>query len=1007
MSLALPWEAGLVDNVSTPQLEDRSRDRYSTYFHTARPAYQDGPHPPLPQMPQPAPVTAPQLAVPQPRESSYMPRFSTLDSIPSTRLTPDYLTEAQPKPPRRNPARRRSSVKRESTFQQPPPPPDANFQPPEIQITSPRDSGVQPPQSTRQSYRQSIQSFIDPWLPGSRAKARQSARQSQLMSQAPTYRQDVVSYYDPWSHQARRPATRQDASLDGLTEVDSQESLGQEKDPQIAAAAEGPVDPMDLLPPDEAETLKRQIELPDKKYGFLTMYRYASGMDLFILLLSSICAIAAGAAMPAMTIIFGKLQGVFQDYFLGETDYDGFKDEMTDYVLYFVYLGIGTFFATYITMGGYMYTGEHIASKIREHYLQSCLRQNIGYFDKLGSGEVVNRITADTNTIQDGISERVSMTIQAVATFLTAFVIGFIFFWKLTLILLSVVVALLLNTTLGSKIIMRYNTPTLTAYIQGATLIDEVFSSIRNAVAFGTQDQLAKQYDEHLKSSEKYGFKVKHVASWMIAMMMGLLYLNFALAYWQGGRFLLSGDVKLNEVLTVLMAVMLGAFNMGGIAPNIQAFTQALATSNKLFQSIDRRSAIDPSDSRGQTLINVKGNIRLQNIKHIYPSRPGVVVMDNVTLDIPAGKTTALVGASGCGKSTIIGLVERFYDPVQGQIFLDGHDITCFNLKWLRQQMSLVSQEPQLFGTTVFENIAHGLVGTHYEFETEELQRELVIDAAKKANAHDFITELSEGYNTHVGDGGFLMSGGQKQRIAIARAIVSDPKILLLDEATSALDTKSEGIVQAALDAASAGRTTITIAHRLSTIRNADNIVVMSEGKIVESGTHQELLNRGGAYTGLVASQDLKRGDFDEEEQDHELEVEEFELRRRRQEHRRRLSDHQSQRQSRWTGAFSGRFSGATSARFGSDFDDEISSRMKRRTTMRPDSTAIALEAAKPEPTKKYGLWELIQFVSSFNRGEKMWMAVGIVWSVICGGGSPVGAGKFASTRSHQTLTDI
>jgi ATP-binding cassette, subfamily B (MDR/TAP), member 1 len=224
---------------------------------------------------------------------------------------------------------------------------------------------------------------------------------------------------------------------------------------------------------------------------------------------------------------------------------------------------------------------------------------------------------------------------------------------------------------------------------------------------------------------------------------------------------------------------------------------------------------------------------------------------------VPAGKTTALVGASGSGKSTIIGLIERFYEPVGGEIFLDGHEISTLNLRWLRRQVSLVNQEPVLFNTSIFENIGHGLTGTPYENTSGAGRMVLIVRAAKKANAHDFISALPMGYETQVGERGSLLSGGQKQRIAISRAIVSDPKILLLDEATSALDTKSEREVQAALDAAAKGRTTIVIAHRLSTIKNADNIVVMSGGRIAEQGTHDYLLGQKSAYYNLIQAQEV------------------------------------------------------------------------------------------------------------------------------------------------------
>ncbi len=501
--------------------------------------------------------------------------------------------------------------------------------------------------------------------------------------------------------------------------------------------------------------------------------------------------------------------------------------------------------------------GEHISGKIRSHYLEACMRQNIGFFDKLGSGEITTRITADTNLVQDGISEKVGLTLNALATFFTAFVIGFIKSWKLTLILSSTVFAIVVIMGGGSNFIIKYSKQSLESYALGGTIAEEVISSIRNATAFGTQDKLARQYDEHLKNAEKYGYKVKFALAIMVGGMFMTIYLNYGLAFWMGSRFLVDGSITLAKILTILMSIMIGAFSLGNVAPNVQAFATAVSAATKIFNTIDRVSPLDPTSSAGEILDHVDGTLELRNIKHIYPSRPEVTVMNGVSLIIPAGKKTALVGASGSGKSTIVGLVERFYDPVGGQVLLDGHDISTLNLRWLRQQISLVSQEPTLFGTTIFNNIRHGLIGTKYENESEEKQKDLIIGAAKMANAHDFISALPEGYETNVGERGFLLSGGQKQRIAIARAIVSDPKILLLDEATSALDTKSEGVVQAALEVAAEGRTTISIAHRLSTIKNADNIVVMSEGRIIEQGTHDELLLKEGAYYNLVQAQKI------------------------------------------------------------------------------------------------------------------------------------------------------
>ncbi|KAM0279899.1 hypothetical protein ACHAQH_004340 [Verticillium albo-atrum] len=749
------------------------------------------------------------------------------------------------------------------------------------------------------------------------------------------------------------------ANNNGLEKADSKVITPTKDDPDK--------DPFKHLPDDEAAVLKRQIITPEVKAGVAALYRYSSTNDIIIIVVSTLCAIAAGAALPLMTVIFGNLQNVFQDYFVHQSlSYDDFTDELAKLVLYFVYLAIGEFVVSYISTVGFIYTGEHISAQIRIHYLESCMRQNIGFFDNLGSGEVTTRITADTNLIQDGMSEKVSLTIAALATFIAAFVIGFIFYWKLTLILFSTVVALVLVMGSGSAFIMKFNKQSIDSYAQGGSLADEVISSIRNAVAFGTQDRLAKQYDSHLVKAEYFGFRVKGAIGCMVAGMMCILYLNYGLAFWMGSTYILSGEVDLRAVLIIMMSVMIGAFNVGNVAPNIQAFSTAIAAAAKIYNTIDRVSPLDPSLDTGDKLEKLEGTITLKGIKHIYPSRPEVVVMQDVSLTIPAGKTTALVGASGSGKSTIVGLVERFYDPVQGSVFLDGHDISKLNLRWLRQQMALVSQEPTLFGTTIYHNIRHGLIGTQHENATEEKLRELVVEAAKKANAHEFITNLPEGYETNVGERGFLLSGGQKQRIAIARAIVSDPKILLLDEATSALDTKSEGVVQAALEVAAEGRTTITIAHRLSTIRDAHNIVVMSEGRIIEQGTHDELLELNAAYYNLVTAQNIAA--VNEMTPEEKAAIDE--------------QDDQLIRQ-------------ASRSKEGYVHDPQDDINLNRTTTTK-SASSVALQGKQPEQEKKYGLWMLIKLIGSFNKKEWYFMLIGLFFSIICGGGNPTTAVFFA-----------
>ncbi|KAL7626760.1 hypothetical protein AAE478_003534 [Parahypoxylon ruwenzoriense] len=768
---------------------------------------------------------------------------------------------------------------------------------------------------------------------------------------------------------SRGDSTADPAATKGRPSTESATALGKADSKVAKAPKEFNNDPYKHLPDDEAQILKKQVITPEVKAGVATLYRYSSRNDLIIMAVSALCAIAGGAALPLMTVIFGNLQNTFQGYFLGTVSYDDFQHEMTTLVLYFVYLAIGEFVTIYVATVGFIYTGEHISAKIREHYLESCMRQNIGFFDKLGAGEVTTRITADTNLIQEGISEKIGLSLTAVSTFISAFVIGFVFYWKLTLILVSVVVALILDMGIGSRFVVKYTRNSIQAYASGGSVAEEVISSIRNAVAFGTQDHLAKLYDAHLIRAEYFGFRKAASIAVMVAGMMWIIYLNYGLSFWMGSQYLVNGVIPLSSVLIIMMSIMIGAFNLGNVAPNLQAFGTALAAAAKIFNTIDRVSPLDPTTSDGQKLEKVVGSIRLEHIKHIYPSRPEVVVMKDVSLDIPAGKTTALVGTSGSGKSTIVGLVERFYDPVAGKVFLDGHDISTLNLRWLRQQMSLVSQEPTLFGTTIYNNIRHGLIGTKFENESEDKQRELIFEAAKKANAHDFISSLPEGYETNVGERGFLLSGGQKQRIAIARAIVSDPKILLLDEATSALDTKSEGVVQAALEAASEGRTTITIAHRLSTIKDAHNIVVMSQGTIVEQGTHNQLLELNGVYAKLVNAQNIAVVNEMTAEEQEEIDTKDEKLIRKA--------------------------SRGADAGYVADPDDNIHEKLKRSTTQ-GSASSKALQGRKPEETKQYGLWTLIKLIASFNKQEWQLMVWGLFWSIICGGGNPTQAFFFA-----------
>lgn len=297
----------------------------------------------------------------------------------------------------------------------------------------------------------------------------------------------------------------------------------------------------------------------------------------------------------------------------------------------------------------------------------------------------------------------------------------------------------------------------------------------------------------------------------------------------------------------VLIITALAVAETLALAPDIVKGSQALGP---VFGILYRKTAIQPDDPASKEVTEIKGNIELRNVSFKYPVRPDITIFENLNLKVSAGRSLAVVGQSGSGKSTVISLVMRFYDPISGTVLIDGYDIRTLNLRSLRRKIGLVQQEPALFSTTIYENIKYG---------NEDASEIELMKATKAANAHGFISRMPEGYQSHVGDRGVQLSGGQKQRVAIARAILKNPSILLLDEATSALDTASENLIQEALDKLMEGRTTIMVAHRLSTIRNADKIAVLQQGKVAEIGSHEQLLRKeNGIYKQLIRLQQDK-----------------------------------------------------------------------------------------------------------------------------------------------------
>lgn len=434
-------------------------------------------------------------------------------------------------------------------------------------------------------------------------------------------------------------------------------------------------------------------------------------------------------------------------------------------------------------------------------------------------------------------------------TFVMGIVASFIYGWKLTLVVLTCSPFIIISTAMVAKIQGSLAEKELKAYSDAGNVAEEVFSGIRTVLAFSGERKETERFSKLLVPAEITGRKKGLYSGIGAGIMWLIIYACMAIAIWYGVNLILEDrDLEVRQytpatLVIVLFAVIMGAQNLGFSSPHVDSFAVALGAARNLFRIIDRQSEIDPMAESGVKPAGITGRLRFEDIHFRYPSRPDIEILKGLTVDVEPGQTVAFVGASGCGKSTVIQLMQRFYDPEQGKVLLDGRDLRTLNVAWLRSQIGVVGQEPVLFATTIGENIRYG----NPQATQADIER-----AARNANCHEFISKLPRGYDTKVGERGAQMSGGQKQRIAIARALVRNPKILLLDEATSALDPTSEKRVQDALELASQGPTTLVVAHRLSTVTNADKIVFVKDGRVAEQGTHDELMDRGGLYCELV-----------------------------------------------------------------------------------------------------------------------------------------------------------
>ncbi|CAO2184864.1 unnamed protein product [Urochloa humidicola] len=583
---------------------------------------------------------------------------------------------------------------------------------------------------------------------------------------------------------------------------------------------------------------------------FHKLFAFADSTDAALMVLGALGAVANGAAMPFMTVLFGNLI----DAFGGAMSIHDVVERVSNVSLQFIYLALASAVASFVQVTCWMITGERQAARIRNLYLKTILRQEIAFFDKYTStGEVVGRMSGDTVLIQDAMGEKVGKFVQLVVTFFGGFIVAFAQGWLLTLVMMATIPPLVVAGAVMSNVVAKMASLGQAAYAESSVVVEQTIGSIRTVASFTGEKRAVEKYNKSLKSAYKSGVREGLAAGLGMGTVMVLLFCGYSLGIWYGAKLILEKGYTGAKVMNVIFAVLTGSLALGQASPSMKAFAGGQAAAYKMFETINRTPEIDAYSTTGRKLEDIRGDIEFRDVYFSYPTRPDEQIFKGFSLTIPSGMTIALVGQSGSGKSTVISLIERFYDPQLGDVLIDGVNLKEFQLRWIRSKIGLVSQEPVLFAASIKENIAYG---------KDNATDQEIRAAAELANAAKFIDKMPQGFDTSVGEHGTQLSGGQKQRIAIARAILKDPRILLLDEATSALDAESERIVQEALDRVMTNRTTVIVAHRLSTVRNADTIAVIHQGVLVEKGPHSELLrDPEGAYSQLIRLQEANRQD--------------------------------------------------------------------------------------------------------------------------------------------------